>query len=177
MMTSNPHTAFVGIGSNVGDRINYIREAVNLISSDPKVEVISVSSIYETLPFGNKNQQNFYNAVIKLHTSLSHQELHQLLKITELKLGRLYREHWGPREIDLDILLFDDLILSDDNLTLPHTGMHLRDFVLLPLSEIDKSVIHPVIKLSVSELLNQIKERTVISKIDEKILVEEKDIE
>lgn len=170
------HIAFIGIGSNVGNRIENIRKAVSSISENKEVELISVSSVYESLPFGNHNQQNFYNAVIKIQTSLPYFKLFDILKKIELKLGRISREHWGPREIDLDILLFDDLILSDDVLTLPHKGMHLRDFVLLPLAEIDKSAVHPVLKISVSELLNQIQERTIISKIDEKILIQEKEI-
>lgn len=170
------HIAFIGIGSNVGNRIENIRKAVSSISENKEVELISASSVYESLPFGNHNQKNFFNAVIKLKTSLTHYELFDFLKKIELKLGRISREHWGPREIDLDILLFDDLILSDDVLTLPHKGMHLRDFVLLPLAEIDKSVVHPVLKISVNELLNQVQDRTIISKIDEKILIREEEI-
>ncbi|MFN3695220.1 MAG: 2-amino-4-hydroxy-6-hydroxymethyldihydropteridine diphosphokinase [Ignavibacterium sp.] len=170
------HIAFIGIGSNVGNRIENIRKAVSSISENKEVELISASSVYESLPFGNHNQKNFFNAVIKLKTSLTHYELFDFLKKLELKLGRISREHWGPREIDLDILLFDDLILSDDVLTLPHKGMHVRDFVLLPLAEIDKSVVHPVLKISVNELLNQVKDRTIISKIDEKILLREEEI-
>ncbi len=170
------HIAYIGIGSNVGNRIENIRKAVSSISENKEVELISVSSVYESLPFGNNNQENFFNAVIKLKTSLTHYKLFDFLKKLELKLGRISREHWGPREIDLDILLFDDLILSDDVLTLPHKGMHLRDFVLLPLAEIDKSVVHPVLKISVNELLNQVQDRTIISKIDEKILIQEKEI-
>lgn len=175
-MSSLKHIAFIGIGSNVGNRIENIRKALTFISENREVKLVAVSSVYESLPFGNHNQQNFYNAVIKVHTSLNHYKLFDFLKKLELKLGRISREHWGPREIDLDILLFDDLILSDDVLTLPHKGMHLRDFVLLPLAEIDKSVVHPVLKISVNDLLNQIKDRTIISKIDEKILIQEKEI-
>lgn len=175
-MSPLKHIAFIGIGSNVGNRIENIRKAVSSISENREVELIAVSSVYESLPFGNHNQQNFYNAVIKVQTSLNHYELFDFLKKLELKVGRISRGHWGPREIDLDILLFDDLILSGDVLILPHKGMHLRDFVLLPLAEIDKSVVHPVLKISVNELLNQVKDRTIISKIDEKILIQEKEI-
>lgn len=176
MTSSKQNKAFIGIGSNVGNRIENIRKAVNLLSQNQNVELIAVSSVYESLPYGNSNQENFYNAVIKIQTSLSHYKLFELLKQLELQIGRLHREHWGPREIDLDILLFNNLILSDDVLTLPHKGMHLRDFVLLPLAEIDRKVIHPVYKLTADQLLNKIKNRTIISKIDENILKEEKEI-
>ncbi|MEP0861121.1 MAG: 2-amino-4-hydroxy-6-hydroxymethyldihydropteridine diphosphokinase [Ignavibacterium sp.] len=175
-MSLEQHTAFIGIGSNIGKRIDNIRKAVHLINDTEGIELIAVSSVYESLPFGNHNQQNFYNAVIKIQTVLTPYKLFELLKKFEQMLGRIHRAHWGPREIDLDILLFDDLILSDDVLTLPHKGMHLRDFVLLPLAEIDDKIIHPVYKMTVKQLLNQIKDRTIISKIDEKILKEEKEI-
>lgn len=176
-MSSQKHISFIGIGSNVGNRIENIRKAVNLITENKEIEIVAGSSVYESIPFGNRKQNNFYNAVIKIHTSLTQYELFELLKKFEQKLGRLRMEHWGPREIDLDILLFDDLILSDDVLTLPHKGMHLRDFVLLPLAEIDKTIVHPILKISITQLLNQIKDRTIISKIDEKILKQEKEIE
>ncbi|AFH50079.1 7,8-Dihydro-6-hydroxymethylpterin-pyrophosphokinase [Ignavibacterium album JCM 16511] len=175
-MSHEQHTAFIGIGSNLGNRIENIRKAVNLINETEGIQLLAVSSVYESLPFGNHNQQNFYNAVIKIQTNLTPFKLFELLKKFELMLGRIHRAHWGPREIDLDILLFNNLILSDDVLTLPHKEMHLRDFVLLPLAEIDRKVIHPVYKLTADQLLNKIKDRTIISKIDEKILKEEKEI-
>ncbi|GMU94686.1 MULTISPECIES: 2-amino-4-hydroxy-6-hydroxymethyldihydropteridine diphosphokinase [Ignavibacterium] len=169
-MSSGNHTAFIALGSNVGDRFENIRNAVALLAGNKSIELTAVSSVYETLPFGNHNQQNFYNAVVKIQTSSTVYYLFELLKKIELKLGRLNRSHWGPREIDLDILLFDNLILSDDVLTLPHKGMHLRDFVLLPLIEIDNSVVHPVLRIPLNELLNLVKERTIISKLEEKII-------
>ncbi|MCA2005008.1 MAG: 2-amino-4-hydroxy-6-hydroxymethyldihydropteridine diphosphokinase [Ignavibacterium sp.] len=169
-MSSGNHIAYIALGSNVGNRIENIRNAVALMAGNKTITLLAVSSVYETLPFGNQNQQNFFNAVIKIQTSSTAFLLFDLLKKIELKLGRLNRGHWGPREIDLDILLFDDLILNDDALTLPHKGMHLRDFVLLPLVEIDNSVVHPVLRTPLSHLLNLVKERTIISKLEEKII-------
>ncbi|MEJ5263423.1 MAG: 2-amino-4-hydroxy-6-hydroxymethyldihydropteridine diphosphokinase [Ignavibacterium sp.] len=175
-MSDQNHIAYIALGSNVGDRLSNLRNALSHLLDNKTVELISTSSVYESLPFGNHNQQNFYNAAIKIRTSLAHNELFYLIKKIELKTGRQLRERWGPREIDLDILFFDDLILSDDVLTLPHKGIHLRDFVLMPLVEIDRNLIHPLLKISVSELLNRVKDRTIISKLDETLLKEEKEI-
>jgi 2-amino-4-hydroxy-6-hydroxymethyldihydropteridine diphosphokinase len=175
-MSDKKHIAFIALGSNVGDRINNLRNAITYLLESNVVDLILSSSVYESLPYGNHNQQNFYNAVIKIRTSLLPLELFYLLKKTELKVGRQLRERWGPREIDLDILFYDDLILSDDVLTLPHKGIHLRDFVLLPLVELDKNFIHPLLRISLIELLNRVKDRTIVSKIDETLLNQEKEI-
>lgn len=175
-MSDKNHIAYIALGSNVGDKVNNLRNSVSYLLESNAVDLILWSSVYESLPYGNHNQQNFFNAVIKIKTSLLPLELFYLLKKTELKVGRQLRERWGPREIDLDILFYDDLILSDDILTLPHKGIHLRDFVLLPLVELDKNFVHPVFRISLSELLNRIKDRTVISKIDETLLKQEKEI-
>lgn len=169
-MSHKNHIAYIALGSNVGDRFNNLKNAVNYLLQSNKVDLIQSSSVYESLPYGNHNQQNFYNAVIKIKTSLLPFELFYLLKKTELKLGRQIRERWGPREIDLDILFYDDLILTDDVLTLPHKGIHLRDFVLLPLVELDKNFVHPLLKTSLTVLLNRVKDRTIISKLDESLL-------
>lgn len=173
----NTHIAYIALGSNVGDKLSNLRKTIKILSENPSVEITDASSVYETLPYGNHNQENFYNAVIKIKTSLSPVELFSFIKNTEIKIGRITREQWGPREIDLDIILYDDLILSDDALTLPHKGMHLRDFVLLPLLEMDSDLIHPVKKVSLKEILNQIKERTIISKLDEKLMNKENSFE
>lgn len=175
-MSYKNHIAYIALGSNVGDRINNLRSAVDYLLESNAIDVILSSSVYESLPYGNHNQQNFYNAAIKIKTSLLPLELFYLLKKTELKVGRQIRERWGPREIDLDILFYDDLILSDDILTLPHKGIHLRDFVLLPLIELDKNFVHPLLRTSLTELLNRVKDRTIISKLDETLLKQEKEI-
>lgn len=175
-MSDKNHIAYISLGSNVGDRINNLRSAVGYLLENNAIDLIQSSSVYESLPYGNYNQQNFYNAAIKIKTSLLPLELFYLLKKTELKVGRQLRERWGPREIDLDILFYDDLILSDDILTLPHKGIHLRDFVLLPLVELDKNFVHPLLKISLIELLNRVKDRTIISKLDDTLLKQEKEI-
>jgi 2-amino-4-hydroxy-6-hydroxymethyldihydropteridine diphosphokinase len=175
-MSAKTHIVYIALGSNVGDRISNLRTAVSYLIESDKIDLLSVSSVYESVPFGNINQNNFYNAVIKIRTSLLPRELFSFLKLTELKVGRQLREHWGPREIDLDILFYDDLILSDDILTLPHKGIHLRDFVLVPLAELDKNLIHPLLRISVDELLNRVKDRTIISKTDKELIEQENEI-
>jgi 2-amino-4-hydroxy-6-hydroxymethyldihydropteridine diphosphokinase len=175
-MSAKTHIVYIALGSNVGDRISNLRTAVSYLIENDKIDLLSVSSVYESVPFGNINQNNFYNAVIKIRTSLLPRELFSFLKLTELKVGRQLREHWGPREIDLDILFYDDLILSDDILTLPHKGIHLRDFVLMPLAELDKNLIHPSLRISVDELLNRVKDRTIISKTDKELIKQENEI-
>lgn len=173
MMQSNEHIAFIALGSNVGSKLENLRESVKILSENNFIEIISSSSVYETLPYGNHNQENFYNSVLKVKTSLTPKELFHTLKNIELKIGRKKREKWGPREIDLDLILYDNLILSDETLTLPHSGLHLRDFVLLPLLEIDRNLIHPEKRIPLKELLNQVNERTVITQLDEKIIEKE----
>ncbi len=175
-MSDGNHISFIALGSNVGNRMENLRNAVNLLTENESIELISASSVYETTPFGNLNQQNYYNAVIKVKTSFTALALFELLKKTEMKIGRINRGYWQPREIDLDILLFDDLILDNDVLTLPHKAMHLRDFVLMPLIEIDKTLVHPSMKTPLVELLNLVKERTIISKLKDKINNQEKEI-
>lgn len=173
-MKSNMHIAYIAMGTNVGQKLENLRKSIRLLAENSSIEILDFSSIYETLPFGNNNQENFYNSCIKVETSLSPDLLLQVLKNTEQKIGRKQRERWGPREIDLDLILYDNLILTDDTLTLPHKGLHLRDFVLLPLLEIDSNLIHPEIGVPLMELLSQIKEHTVISKLDEKLIEKEK---
>lgn len=174
MNTNKLNIVFIGIGSNEGNKLNYIKSAVTLINDLADCVIEKVSSIYETLPFGDVKQNNFFNAVIKISTSLSPQELFNELKIIEQKLGRIFREKWGPREIDLDILLFNDLIFSDEIITLPHKGIIYRDFVLVPLIEIEPELIHPVYKKKMADFVSGLKIKNIINKLSEPLFTEEK---
>lgn len=174
MNTNKLNIVFIGIGSNEGNKLNYIKSAVTLINDLADCVIEKVSSIYETLPFGDVKQNNFFNAVIKISTSLSPQELFNELKIIEQKLGRIFREKWGPREIDLDILLFNDLIFSDEIITLPHKGIINRDFVLVPLIEIEPDLIHPVYKKKMAEFVSGLKIKNIINQLTEPLFTEEK---
>jgi 2-amino-4-hydroxy-6-hydroxymethyldihydropteridine diphosphokinase len=164
---------FIGIGSNEGNKTANIKSAIDLISRIEDCKVEKVSSLYETLPFGDVKQNNFLNAAIKISTSLNPQKLFIELKIIEQKLGRIVREKWGPREIDLDILFFNDLIISDEIITLPHKGIIYRDFVLVPLIEIEPELVHPVFNKKIIDFVLELKTKNIINKLSEPLFTEE----
>lgn len=166
--------AFIGIGSNIGDKAKNIKSAIKLINGLPITQVEKVSSLYETLPFGDIEQNNFINSVIRISTKFNPHELLAELKNIEQKLGRIKREKWGPREIDLDILFFNDLIISDEIITLPHKGIIYRDFVMTPLLEIEPEKIHPVFGKKIIDLVTELKTKNIVNKITEPLITEEK---
>jgi 2-amino-4-hydroxy-6-hydroxymethyldihydropteridine diphosphokinase len=126
---------FVGFGSNIGDRLAYLRSALGLLRGHPDVDVITVSSVYETEPIGPQ-QLDFLNAVVEIETSLEPHELLRLFKDIERDVGRTPGERWGPREIDLDLLLYGRHITDEPELQIPHPEIANRAFVLVPLVEI-----------------------------------------
>jgi 2-amino-4-hydroxy-6-hydroxymethyldihydropteridine diphosphokinase len=166
--------AFLGIGSNEGDRLKNIKQSIELIYSLNGCKIIAVSSLYETSPFGIIDQQNFFNAAMKISTELNPYELFLKLKEIEKKIGRIQREKWGPREIDLDILLFNHLILSDEIITLPHEGIIYRDFVMIPLIEIEPELIHPVFNKHLSDFIADLRSTNILHKRSEQLFMEEK---
>jgi 2-amino-4-hydroxy-6-hydroxymethyldihydropteridine diphosphokinase len=129
--------AVVALGSNLGDRFDYLQKAINEISSLKEIEISKISSVYETLPVGGPEQGNYLNAVITLATKLEAEELLRKLFLIELNLGRQREVVWGPRTIDLDLIWFDDQTINLDNLVLPHPRAHERCFVIKPWLEID----------------------------------------
>ena len=147
---------YVGLGSNVGDRVGMIKQALAMMAAHPDITLGEASDLYLTRPWGNPDQPDFVNAVCRLETGLSPRELLQTLKAIETKLGRRGREKWGPREIDLDILLYGDDIIEDGTLKIPHPMMCRRAFVLVPLSSIAPDLIHPETGLKISEHLDAI---------------------
>jgi len=165
--------AFIGLGSNEGNKAGQIKSAIDLIKESINCEIQKVSSLYETLPFGDIEQDNFLNAVIKISTISTPHQLFIDLKNIEQKLGRIVREKWGPREIDLDILFFNDLIISDEIITLPHKGIIYRDFVLIPLIEIEPNLIHPVFNKKIVDFVLELKEKNIINKLSEPLFMEE----
>lgn len=158
------HTAFIAFGSNMGDRMAYIQDAIANISADTRCEVKKVSKLVESKPYGEVEQDNFYNGVLELRTLLEPKELLEFLQAEERHAGRVRKEHWGPRTLDLDILYFDDMIIENDDLTIPHVDMQHRDFVLVPLSEIAPYKRHPLIGLTSKEMLRRLKESYVTRK-------------
>lgn len=146
--------AFIALGSNLGDRRGNIEKAIEELRDSRMVEVVKVSKLYETDPVGGPPQDKFLDGAAEIRTLLTPHELLVLLKLTEKKVGRMPSKiKWGPREIDLDILLYDDLTIDYPDLTIPHPQLHLRRFMMEPLSEIAPEVVHPVFKKTIKEIL------------------------
>jgi len=145
-------TVYIGIGSNLGDRHRNCLRAVELLKQGG-VSVQKQSSLHETAPWGLTEQPAFINMVVEIETRLSPMELLSLLKKIEKDMGRQETVRWGPRIIDLDILLYDDITLKTDALIIPHPLMHEREFVLEPLSELAEDLVHPVLKKKIGDLL------------------------
>jgi len=150
---------FLGLGSNLGNREEYLSEAVRQISALPETELIRCSDVYETEPVGDKEQGDFLNAVVEIATGLAAEELHHRLKELELRLGRTERRRWGPREIDIDILYFGSSIVKTDDLRLPHPERSRRKFVLEPLSAIAPDFIDPENGMSIRQMLQACQDR------------------
>jgi len=147
------HSIFIGLGSNLDNPKQKIKDAIHLINEIDDVSIIATSSLYETSPIGFLEQPNFINAVVQIYSPINHNNL--LIKLFDIEriFGRIRKEKNGPRTLDLDILLFDNLILESELLTIPHPRMHERLFVLIPLLEIS-----PIIEIpkygSVSNLIS-----------------------
>ena len=151
-MNEKEVTAYIGMGSNIGDREANLSRAVAFLGQVNGVEVTAVSSYYNTAPVGYVQQPDFLNAAAEIKTTLSADELLQVCICIEKELGRERIIRWGPRTIDLDILLYGDQIINEEYLTVPHPRMHERDFVLEPLNEIAPQALHPVYRQTVREM-------------------------
>ncbi len=147
-------TAYIGIGSNLGNREENCERAIKLLEAD-NIKVKKRSSMIESEPWGMEDQPKFINMAVEIETDLEQEQLLSLLKRIEFKIGRRPAERWGAREIDLDILLYDDLILKTPELEIPHPHIAERKFVLKPLAEIAPEKIHPVLKKSIKDLFLQ----------------------
>ncbi len=146
---------YLGLGSNVGDREEYIEQALFLLEKNSGIEVLKHSSNCETQAEGGKSQPPFLNAVVAIKTKLAPHTLLDVLQEIEAALGREREIEWGPRTMDIDILLYDKEIVSDDKLQIPHPLMHERLFVLMPLREIAPHLMHPVLEKSVEALFEE----------------------
>jgi 2-amino-4-hydroxy-6-hydroxymethyldihydropteridine diphosphokinase len=149
-------TAYIGLGSNLGNRRSYIKRALKALAETRHIQLCGLSDIIETNPLGQMNQPNYLNAVAELKTNLTAQSLYKTLTHIEKKLGRVAREKWAPRTIDLDLLLFGQEVKRLPHLTIPHPQMHLRSFVLKGLRQLNGDLLHPVIKEPVSELARRL---------------------
>jgi len=144
------HFVYLALGSNLGDRLANLKQAIAALT--PQMEVKAKSQVYETPPWGYEDQPRFLNQAIKAKTYLDPEPLLKHLKRLELALGRKESFPNGPRLIDIDILFYDDRVLSTPSLIIPHPRLHERGFVLLPLMDIDPDLVHPVNKTSVREM-------------------------
>jgi len=147
---------FIGLGSNLGDRLSNLRTALEEMSSLPGTRLLETSSTYETLPWGYENQPKFLNLVCVVKTSLTPLQLLAELKRIEEGMGRTRSFRYAPRPIDLDILLWGAEVIASAELTVPHPQLHLRDFVLRPLTELNPDLIHPTLKRRVGQLLEML---------------------
>ena len=153
------HDAYIGLGSNMGDKWDNINEALKKMSLDDDIKVIEVSTLIETRPYGYEEQDDFLNGAVHITTLYSPSELLKCLSEFENLAGRKREIHWGPRTLDLDILFYDDIILDTRELTIPHFDMINRDFVLKPLNEIAPWLRHPVLNKTVAQLYDEFKNR------------------
>ncbi len=158
----SPHVAYIAIGSNLGDRIAFCREAVHQLQM--AVLIKKVSSLYETAPVDYFNQGWFYNAVIEIETPLPPHQLLDACQLIEHKMGKKIEIPKGPRTIDLDLLFYDQAIIHEAGLTVPHPALPHRRFVLVPLSEIAPKLNHPTLQKTVPCLLSQLQEDEQIQK-------------
>ena len=150
--------AVIGLGSNLGERDKNIRTALEKMQ-EKGIELLRVSSVLETEPYGYTNQPKFLNAVCLVETNLTPDQLLDVLLEIEKEIGRVRERKWGPRIIDLDIIFYEDLVLESERLIVPHPDMHNRWFVLAPLAEICPDYVHPKLKKTVRELLQELTRR------------------
>lgn len=150
--------AYIALGSNLGDKEKNLRRALLLLTQQG-VEVVRVSSFLSTEPYGVTDQPQFLNAVACVRTNLAPLALLDVLLATELAMGRVRLRHWGERNIDLDLLLYEDVVLNTPRLHLPHPDMQNRDFVLLPLAEIAPELKHPTLQKTIWKLKENLMNR------------------
>lgn len=160
------HIAYIGIGSNMGDKVSQCEKGIREILKVDRHKLLARSSFFSTRPIGVTDQDWFVNGVIKIETELDPFELLRSLKAIETHLGRVETPRWGPRPIDLDLLFFDEEQIQTDELQIPHPRLQERQFVLIPLVEIEPTLLHPVLQKTVGQLLERLKEDQGVKKID-----------
>lgn len=150
------HEAYIAVGSNMGDSRGHIAKALGQLEKHKEIQVTKVSGLLETLPYGGVEQENFVNGMFEIRTLLTPEELLRELHKIEASEGRERKIHWGPRTLDLDIIFYDDLIYSSEDLVIPHVDMENRYFVLKPLSELAPNFRHPITHKTVAQMLAEL---------------------
>ncbi len=158
------NNAFLILGGNLGERRKNLAEATALLAK-AGATIKRRSSIYETEPWGAKDQPNYYNQVVEILTNEDAPELMQSVLNIEQKMGRVRAEKYGARTIDIDILFFNNEIINSGHLTVPHPRLHERRFVLEPMNEIAPELVHPVLNQSISEILAHTNDRSIVKRI------------
>ncbi len=153
------------MGSNKGEKLWYLCQAVKKLNESSGYRVVKCSSVYETKPFGYLEQENFLNAVIQVSTEKSLLDVIDNLKAIEKGLGRVASTRWGPREIDLDLLFYNNVVFSNERVTVPHKEVTNRDFVFVPLCEIAPDFIHPALNLKICDICISDSEIYIIKKL------------
>jgi len=148
---------YLGLGSNLGNKHNYITKAIKFISKLENVEITKTSSRIETAPYGKTDQPDFINCVIELETDLLPEALLKKCLDIENQLGRIRSEKWGPRTIDIDLLFYEDKIINTELLVLPHPQLHKREFVLNSLNELCPNLIHPILNKKIKDIFVELK--------------------
>ncbi|MDA1127203.1 MAG: 2-amino-4-hydroxy-6-hydroxymethyldihydropteridine diphosphokinase [Chloroflexi bacterium] len=149
-------TAYLGLGTNLGDRQENLTQALKGLDAGPELTVLRTSGIYETAPWGLAEQPDFLNMVAEVCTGLSPRQLLDFVKDLERELGREAGPRFGPRLIDLDILIYGSDVVDEPDLRIPHASMHLRAFVLVPLAELIPDHIHPTLGLTIADLAGEV---------------------
>lgn len=144
--------AFIAIGSNLGDRAGNVKKAAALVADGVNASLLAMSSLYETEPWGIKEQPAFVNAVMKVETGLTPSALLEHTKAIEDRMGRQRVQRFGPRTIDLDIIFFDAIVMDENGLSIPHPRAAERAFVMVPLAEIDPGFVHPGLGRSAADI-------------------------
>lgn len=155
-ITRKKHIAFIGLGSNMGDKASYLELGIQELQQHPLCKILAKSSQITTAPVGYTQQDDFLNGAVKIETLLEPEELLDLLLETEQKANRVRKIHWGPRTLDMDLLLYDQEIIRTNRLNVPHPELHKRAFALIPLCEIDPYAVHPLRGRTMQDLLEEL---------------------
>lgn len=164
------YRVFLALGSNLGARHEFLARAARALAGLPGSRLVWCSSVYETEPYGNTAQGNFLNAAVEMETPLDPPGLLGEIKRIEQEIGRTPSERWGPREIDIDILVYDGLVYSAGGLDVPHPDMERRKFVLIPLREIAPDLVHPVNGMTVGEMAQSCRDDSRVVKTSHHIV-------